>query len=156
VIHFGGAGWADEWAWVPERLTTGLKVLESLGGVQPHLQRCPMLLVEPNGPATETAGDTVAFSIAWGGNTRFELDVRPLPGHALRSLRLTAGANGHGPHTGSPIRERRSNAWRLVDWSSHGRGSATDRFHRYTRRHALRDGSGRSIVANNWEATAFD
>lgn len=157
VIHFGGAGWADEWAWVPERLTAGLKVLESLGGVQPHLQRCPMLLVEPNGPATETAGDTVAFSIAWGGNTRFELDVRPLPGHALRSLRLTAGANGHG----APYRLDPGTTFRtpgvLWTWSSHGRGPATDRFHRYTRRHALRDGERtRSIVANNWEATYFD
>ena len=39
ITQFGGSGWADEWAWTTEALTAGTKVLDSLGGIQPHLQR---------------------------------------------------------------------------------------------------------------------
>ena len=50
LCQFGGSGWADEWAWTTERLTPGTKSLGSLGGVQPHLQRSPCVLLSPRRP----------------------------------------------------------------------------------------------------------
>ncbi len=156
ITQFGGAGWADEWAWTTERLTPGTKVLDSLGGIQPHLQRAPMLLLEPNGPTDEHAGDVVGCSIAWGGNTRFALDLRPRANDDRGDLRLRAGANPLGaqyvldPGTTfvSP-----TVAW---TWST-GRGQLSDRFHRWTRSRVLRDPDRtRPIVVNNWESTFFD
>lgn len=49
VCQFGGAGWADEWHWTTEDIHPGIRVLSSMGGVQPHLQRSPMLIVHPEG-----------------------------------------------------------------------------------------------------------
>ena len=41
-------------------------------------------------------------------------------------------------------------------WSTEGVGPLTRRFHRWVRRHAVRDGDAlRPIVVNNWEATSF-
>ena len=156
VTQFGGAGWADEWAWTTEQLTPGTKVLDSLGGVQPHLQRSPVLMIEPNGPADEASGDVIGCSILWGGNTRFALDVRPRANEAARDLRLRAGANPLGAHyvldAGTTF-VTPTVAW---TWAT-GRAGLTDRFHRWTRERVLRDPDRtRPIVANNWESTFFD
>lgn len=155
MTQFGGAGWADEWAWTTERLTPGTKVLDSLGGIQPHLQRSPMLLVEPNGPVDEASGDVIGCSIAWGGNTRFALDVRPRANDEARDLRLRAGANPLGAHyvlDPGTIFVTPTVAW---TWST-GRGELSDRFHRWTRARVLRDPDRtRPIVVNNWESTFF-
>ena len=158
VCQFGGGGWADEWRWTTERLTPGTKTLGSLGGVQPHLQRSPCLLVSPSGPTTEDHGDALGLSIAWGGNIHFALDVRPAADHrAPRELRLRAGANPLGapyvldPHTRFVTP---TVAW---TWSGTGREAVTRRFHDWTRARVLRDPDRiRPLVVNNWEATAFD
>ncbi len=77
VCHFGWSGWADEWRWTTQTLGPGVTSLASLGGLQPHLQRSPCVLVSPSGPSAESSGDVIGVSIAWGGNTRVDLDVRP-------------------------------------------------------------------------------
>lgn len=56
VCQFGGAGWADEWHWTTEDIHPGIRVLSSMGGVQPHLQRSPMLIVHPEGLGGAEAG----------------------------------------------------------------------------------------------------
>ena len=157
VVQFGGSGWADEWAWTSESLTPGTKVLDSLGGIQPHLQRSPCLLVEPHGPAGEDHGAVLGLSVAWGGNVRFALDVRPRSGQDGRDLRLRAGANPLGAHyvldPGTTF-VTPTVAW---TWSDRGRHGVSDRFHRWTRARVLRDPDRtRAVVANNWEATFFD
>lgn len=157
VTQFGGSGWADEWAWSTESLSPGTKLLDSLGGVQPHLQRSPCVLVEPAGPATEDDGTVVALSIAWGGNTRFALDVRPRAGDPTRELRIRVGANPAGaPYVLDPgVRfVTPTVAW---TWSDAGRGATTEAFHHWTRDRVVRDPNRtRPIVVNNWEATFFD
>ena len=157
LVQFGGSGWADEWRWTEQRLAPGTTSLASLAGVQPHLQRSPVALLAPNGPAGEDHGDVLALSVAWGGNTRIDLDVRPTAEpHAPRQLRLRAGAN---PYAADYLLEpgRRfvtpTVAW---TWSTSGRREVTRRFHDWTRARVLRDpGRLRPIVANNWEATFF-
>ncbi len=156
ITQFGGAGWADEWAWTTERLTPGTKVLDSLGGIQPHLQRAPVLLLEPNGPTDEESGDVVGCSIAWGGNTRFALDVRPRANEELRDLRVRAGANPLGAHYVLEAGDRFVSPTVAWTWAQ-GRQQLSDRFHRWTRDRVLRDpGRTRPIVVNNWESTFFD
>ena len=67
-------------------------------------------MLSPNGPADEHTGDVLALSVAWGGNTRIDLDVRPTaePG-APRQLRLRAGANPYAADyvldPGGPVRD---------------------------------------------------
>lgn len=160
VCQFGGAGWADEWHWTTEGIHPGIRVLSSTGGVQPHLQRSPMLIVHPDGiggagPEEDTA--TIGLSIAWGGNTRFHLAARPTnePDGSSR-LVLRAGANPYGADYLLDPGVRfvtPTVAWTWAD----GRAPMTDRFHRWTTERVLRDPErSRPIVSNNWEATGFD
>ena len=157
LVQFGGSGWADEWRWTSQSLHPGTTSLASLGGLQPHLQRSPVALLSPFGPSDETSGEVLALSVAWGGNTRIDLDVRPSaePG-APRQLRLRAGAN---PYAADYVLDpgRRfvtpTVAW---TWSAAGRREVTRRFHDWSRARVLRDPERlRPIVANNWEATFF-
>jgi alpha-galactosidase len=150
LTHFGG-GWAAEWGTVEEPLSYGTKLLESKGGVQPHLLRSPFFLLSPAGRSTETDGAVVAGGLAWGGNVRFGFEVSP---HHL--LRLWCGAN---PHAADYVLDPGATLVtpRMVwAWSSAGRGPLTRRLHRWVRRHAVRDGDRvRPVVVNNWEATFF-
>ncbi len=180
-VQFGGAGWADEWRWSTDALTIGTTVLASLGGVQPHLQRSPCLLLSPTGPMAQAAQNTgpdadvgdagraagavadgghhvIGFSVAWGGNSHLSLDVRPKaePG-AHRELRVRAGASALGaPYRLDPGQRMvlPSVAW---TWSTSGTDGVTAAFHRWTRARVLRDPDRlRPLVVNNWEATFFD
>lgn len=158
ICHFGGGGWATEWAWNTDRLGVGTTTLDSFGGVQPHLQRNPLLLVSPNGPSTEVTNDVVAMSIAWGGNTRFALDVRRTWDTAAPlNLRLRAGANPVGAEYRLDPNERFVTPTVAWTWAADGRQPTTDRFHRWTRDRVLRDPDRlRPLVVNNWEAVFFD
>ncbi|MBS1837868.1 MAG: alpha-galactosidase [Actinobacteria bacterium] len=158
VCHFGGSGWADEWRWSTDPLVIGTTVLGNLGGIQPHLQRSPCLLVSPDGPSSDDAGTVIGLSVCWGGNAHFSLDVRPTAEPAApRELRLRAGANPLGaPYRLEPgVRfVTPSVAW---TWSTAGRDRVTASFHDWARARILRDpDERRMIVANNWEATFFD
>lgn len=156
--HFVGSGWADEWRWNTQRLTPGTTNLASLGGLQPHLQMAPCLLLSPAGPSTEMSGDVVGMSIAWGGNTRFGIDVRPRsePG-APSEVRLRAGANPFAADYVLDPGRRFATPTVAWTWSGEGRGEVTRRLHRWTRDRVLRDPDRvRPLVVNNWEATFFD
>ncbi len=158
LVQFGGSGWADEWRWTTQRLHPGTTSLQSLGGVQPHLQRSPVALLSPAGPADEGSGEVIALSVAWGGNTRIDLDVRPAADPAgPRQLRLRAGANPYGAEYLLDPGRRFVTPTVAWTWSDTGRREVTRRFHDWTRARVLRDPQRRrAIVANNWEATFFD
>ena len=158
IHHFVGSGWADEWRWTTQPLTPGTTHLASYGGLQPHLQMAPCALVSPSGPSTETEGDVVGLSVAWGGNAHFGLDVRPRPEPGTPSeLRIRAGANPVGAEYVLDPGERFVSPTVAWTWSGAGRGEVTRRFHRWTRHRVLRDPERvRPLVVNNWEATFFD
>lgn len=158
LTQFGGSGWADEWRWNTHGLDPGVLTLGSLGGIQPHLQRAPFMLLEPASRGHDGSGSEVlGFSIQWMGNTRFDIDVRPAPDpEALRSLSLRAGANPYGAEyvvdPGTTFTTP-AVAW---TWSTDGRRGVTRSFHRWTRDNVLREPERlRPIVVNNWEATAM-
>lgn len=168
VCQFGGSGWADELRWTTEEIHIGIRVLSSLGGVQPHLQRSPMLILHPDGlghggngasdgTTPEQGTPTIGMSIAWGGNTRFHLAARPTGGpDGPTRLTLKAGANPYGAEYVLDPGKRfvaPTVAWTWAD----GRSQMTDRFHDWSRAHVLREPQRlRPIVSNNWEATGFD
>ena len=149
--HLGG-GWADEWAPTNEPLSNGVKVVESTGGIRPHLQHMPALLVSPDGGWTETTGTVLAGQLAWTGNTCFEAEVRD-----GRSLRLLCGASLRASELVVEPGDTLVTPQMLWAWSTAGLGPLSRRLHRWTARHRVRDpGRDRVIVANNWEATFFD
>jgi alpha-galactosidase len=151
LTHFGGGDWAAEWTTTTEALTPGTKVVESRGGVQPHLRSCPFFLLAPNGSPEESGGTVLAGALAWGGNIRFAFERTTTP-----AIRVWCGHNPASSEYALDPDATFTTPAQIWMWSTEGTGSLTRRFHRWVRAHAVRDGDTlRPIVVNNWEATSF-
>ncbi len=150
LTHMGG-GWLAEWTAITEPLSLGTKVVESLGGIRPHLHAMPYALVEPAGPASETEGSVFACAIEWVGNTRLSCE-RTHNG----VVRVSAGANPYAAERRLDPSESFRTPAVLWTWSDVGRGPLSRRLHRFAREQVVRNGTSiRATVMNNWEATFF-
>ena len=151
LMHFGGGDWGAEWTATLEPLTPGTKIVDSRGGMQPHLRCCPFFLLAPDDLPQETIGAVVAGSLAWGGNVRFAFERTTAP--------TTRVWCGHNPASVDYVLDPRAtfvSPDQLWAWSDEGVGPLSRRLHRWVRGHAVRDGGAeRPIVVNNWEATSF-
>ena len=148
--HFTG-DWGAEFRPVHERLTAGAKILEARALTRPAHEVPPYVRYRPDGEVTETGGQVLAATLAWGGNLRiaFEVDrrdqVRTWFGH------LPTGAD-YVLDPGRTLTTPRV-VWA---WSDTGTRSLSQRLHRWVRDAVIRDGDReRAIVFNNWEATFF-
>ena len=151
LTHWAG-GWAGEWRPVTEPLRRGTKTVASFGGVRPSLHLSPVVLVEPDGPASETEGLVGACALAWGGDARVDAEVTT---HAQQ--RLVVGVQHVGAERRLGPGERFVTPSACWTWSAAGRGPASRALHDHVRRHVVRDGLGiRATVANTWEAVFFD
>jgi len=151
LTHFGGGDWSAEWTTTTEFLTPGTKVVDSRGGVQPHLRSCPFFLLAPDGWPEEMSGTALAGALAWGGNTRFTFERTTAP-----SVRVWCG---HNPSAAEYVLDPGATfvtPEQVWIWSTEGVGALSRRLHRWVRERATRDGDQlRPIVVNNWEATSF-
>jgi alpha-galactosidase len=152
LTHYGGSDWAAEWTTTTEPLMPGTKLVESRGGVRPHLQSSPFFLLSPDRAPEETSGTVLAGALAWGGNTRFAFERTTAP-----TVRAWCG---HNPMAAEYVLDPGATFTtpeQIWAWSSEGVGPLSRRLHRWVRAHAVRDGDElRPIVVNNWEATFFD
>jgi hypothetical protein len=64
LTHFGGGDWSAEWTSTTESHIPGTEVLDSFGGVQPHLRSCPYFLIAPDGSLEESSGAVLAGALA--------------------------------------------------------------------------------------------
>ncbi len=151
LTHFGGSDWSAEWTTTTEPLTPGTKLIESRGGVRPHLQSCPFFLLSPDGAPEEEGGTVLAGALAWGGNTRFAFERTTAP-----TVRAWCG---HNPAAAEYVLDPGAafaTPAQIWAWSTEGVGPLSRRLHRWVRAGAVRDGHAlRPIVVNNWEATFF-
>lgn len=150
VTHWGG-GWAAEWQETTEPIRPGVKTVRSWGGSRPSLTLPPVVLVAPDGRATETEGTVIACTLVWGGDTRFDLE------HALhRQLRLLAGHQHRAAERHLAPGESFETPHALLTWSGAGIGPTSRAFHDLARTELVRDGERtRATVVNTWEAVGF-
>lgn len=142
--------WADEANMVTERITPGVKVLDSKLGVRAHQFRAPWFLLS-KGPLQEDTQEVVAGSLAWSGSFRFSFERLP-----KGSVRAIAGINPFGSTYHLKPGETFETPKMVWAWSDQGAGDVTRRLHRYVRQEVLRNGDRpRPILLNNWEATYF-
>lgn len=135
-----------------ERLTPGLKVLDSKLGVRAHQRRWPSFLLGMGGPAQEEAGEVIGGSLAWSGSFQLAFEV-----DHTRRLRALAGINPFGAQYRLKPGVTFTTPGMLWTWSGQGKGTVSRNFHRWARRHGIRDGGQpRPVLLNNWEATHFD
>ncbi|MDR3366397.1 MAG: alpha-galactosidase [Prevotellaceae bacterium] len=151
VTQFHG-NWADEMNLREQRLTPGIKVIDSKLGVRSHQFAHPCFLLSLGQPAREDEGEVVGATLAWPGSFQLCFEVDP-----TNLLRVLAGANPYASSYALAAGESFQTPALLYSYSREGAGAISRRFHRWARRYGLKNGSGeRYVLLNNWEATYFD
>jgi alpha-galactosidase len=150
LTHFHG-DWADEAQWVEERLTSGIKVLDSKIGVRAHQYHTPSFMVALDQEAQEENGQVLGGSLEWSGSFQFSFEV-----DMKNRLRALNGINPFGSDYHLLPEQTFSTPAMLWSWSDQGKGQVSRNFHRWARHYGIRDGDKpRPVLLNNWEATGF-
>lgn len=135
-----------------ERLSEGVKILDSKLGVRAHQMRIPSFILSLGGQAREDEGEVLAASLRWSGSFQFAFEV-----DWNKNLRLLTGINPLGSQYHLPQGETFATPSILYTYSKQGKGEASRRFHSWARAHAIRDAQkDRPVLLNNWEATHCD
>jgi len=117
LTHFHG-DWADEAQWVEERLSSGIKILDSKIGVRAHQYRTPMFMLALDHAAREDVGEVYGGTLAWSGSFQFAFEIGPW-GH----LRVLSGINPLRLAVSIGPRRSVQDARHAVDLQQRGQGS---------------------------------
>jgi alpha-galactosidase len=144
--------WSREGEISEERLTPGIKILDSKLGVRASQYRIPSFILALNGPAKEETGDVLGGSLEWSGSYQLAFDV-----DWNDHLRVLSGINPYGSQYHLSRGRTFTTPAMLWTWSGHGKGQVSRNFHAWARRYGIRDGNKpRPVLLNNWEATYFN
>jgi len=141
--------WAREVNMVEEKLTNGIKTIESKLGTRTNFYQTQTFMVSLNGRSTETEGELVAGSLGWTGNFQYTFEVDQRNG-----LRIRSGINPFASEYYLQPGETFKTPEFIFTYSLNGKGQASRNLHRWARNYAILDGKGqRMVLLNNWEAT---
>jgi alpha-galactosidase len=144
--------WAREVNMVEEKLTNGIKTLESKLGTRTNFYQTQTFFLSLNNPSTETSGELIAGTLAWTGNYQYTFEVDQRNG-----LRVRSGINPFASEYQLQPGEVFTTPEFIFTWSSAGKGQASRNLHRWARNYAILDGNApRMTLLNNWEATHTD
>jgi len=151
LIHFFG-DWAKEMSSpITEKLSPGIKILDSKIGVRAHQFRNPSFILSFDGPPVENKGRVLAGSLAWSGSFQFAFDG---DGNGVRAL---CGINPFASSYQLKPKEIFITPTMIWAWSTNGLGEMSRKLHAWARDFGMRDGyKPRTVLLNNWEATGFD
>ena len=136
---------------IEERLTPGVKILDSKIGVRAHQMRNPSFLLSLDGPAHEDTGEVIGGTLAWSGNFQFAFDL-----DWNNRLRALCGINPFASEYRLPKGKTFVTPAMLLTWSDEGKGQVSRNFHRWAKRYGIREGAKpRPVLLNNWEATGM-
>ncbi len=150
LTHFSGA-WNAEMQRYEEKLTPGIKEIESKKGIRTTQSESPSFLLSLNGPANENYGEVYAGSLAWSGNYQlsFELDEYGF-------LHVLGGMNPFASTWHLAKGESISTPEMVLTYSSEGIGQISRNYHDWSRKYSLQHGNQiRPIVLNSWEGAYF-
>ncbi len=143
--------WADEVNMAEEKLSYGIKTLDSKLGVRADQFRAPWFLLTKDGPAKEDSGEVFGGSLTWSGSYAFTFEV-----NQENRLRAICGMNPYASAYHLKGGEPFATPKMVWAWSNHGTGQLSRNLQHWVREHALRNGdTPRAILLNNWEATYF-
>lgn len=141
--------WSREVNMVEEKLTNGIKTLESKLGTRSNFYQTQTFFVSLDKPSTETDGELIAGTLNWTGNFKYSFEVDQRNG-----LRVISGINAYASDYNLQPSETFATPAFLFTWSGHGKGEASRNLHRWARNYGVMDGNGsRMVLLNNWEAT---
>ena len=134
---------------VEEKLSSGIKILDSKIGVRAHQMRIPSFLLSLNQAADEDKGEVYASSLSWPGSFQlaFDLDWN-------NNLRALSGINPYAAKYTLEKDKKFKTPSSIWTYSNQGKGQASRNFHKWAVNNTVRDGQkDRPILLNNWEAT---
>jgi alpha-galactosidase len=143
--------WANEANMSEERLTYGIKTIDSKLGVRAQQFRSPSFLLSKGGPLQEDSGEVFGGTLAWSGSFAFSFEVDP-----VGRVRALCGMNPYESTYHLDPGKTLETAKMIWSWSDSGAGKLSRNMHEWARQNAIRDGGKpRAILLNNWEATYF-
>lgn len=143
--------WAREMQMVEEKLTNGIKIIESKLGTRTNFYQTQAFFLSLNKPSTETEGETVAGTLAWTGNYQYTFEVDQRNG-----LRVRSGINPFASAYSLQGGETFTTPEFIFTYSDRGKGQASRNLHKWARTYAILNGNGeRMTLLNNWEATGM-
>lgn len=141
--------WAREMNVLEEKLTNGIKSIESKLGTRTNFYQSQFFFLSIDKPSTETSGELIAGTLGWTGNYKFSFEVDQRNG-----LRVHSGINNFASEYYLQPDELFTTPEFIFTWSANGKGQASRNLHRWARNYAVLDGNGpRMTLLNNWEAT---
>ena len=159
LTHFVGE-WAKEMHEVEDRLTPGMKVIDSKLGTRADYFHSKSFLLAPrpaNTPAgspapavTETSGEVFGGTLEWSGSFQYAFEIEN------NRLRAICGMNPYDSAYRLQAGKLFKTPAMLWGYSNTGKGQLSRNFHRWARAYAMRNPTQtRPILLNNWEATGF-
>lgn len=150
LTHFNGT-WAHEMQLEEEKLTHGIKVIESKKGVRATQSENPSFILSLDGPLNEESGDVYAGALAWSGNYRIVLEL-----DESGRLGVTSGIN---PFASSlllePGKEMRTPQM-ILAYSPTGAGQLSRNMHAWARHYGMAHGDlPHPVILNSWEGAYF-
>lgn len=151
LSHFYGA-WAREMQMKEEKLTHGIKSVESIKGVRTAQTENPSFLLSLDKESDEYSGEIYAGALAWSGNYKLSFQVAE-----DGMLSIVAGMHPFAStfilNPGKEIKTPEM----ILTYSDEGKSKISQNFHSWCRTYALAHGEAlRPIVLNSWEGVYFD
>lgn len=144
--------WASEMNMQEEKLTEGIKTIDSKIGVRANQFAHACFLVSLNQPAAENTGRVLGGTLNWPGSWSMTFEVDP-----AKNLRIISGINPFSSSYNLKPKEVFKTPSFLYTLSEEGTGVITRRFHAWAREFGIYKGERpRLSLLNNWEATYFD
>lgn len=150
LTYFYGS-WSKEMVPQTEKLTRGIKSLETKRGVRTTQTINPYVILSKNKEAEEFTGECFGLSLAWSGNFKllFEVDDK-------KTLNVLGGINPHDSEIMLKANEPFKTPEAVWTYSATGKNTLSQNLHKWVRKNALRDGyTPRPIMINNWSGTGM-
>lgn len=151
LTHFNGT-WAHEMQMEEEKLTHGIKIIETKKGVRATQAQNPSFLLSLNHPSEEDYGEVYGGSLAWSGNYNlsFEMDESGV-------LNIVSGMNPFAATYNLSKNRALETPEMILTYSDKGKGQVSRNFHNWGRKYGMAHGDKlRPVVLNSWEGAYFD
>ena len=144
--------WIAEMQPETERLTHGIKTLDSKLGTRTNLLMSSYFAIGMDKIWNETQGTVLLGGLDWSGNFRIDFEKDPQD-----NLRIIAGINNYASHYALKPKTPFVTPKFTYTLSTKGVGEGSRNLHRWAKNNRLVDGNGeRLTLLNNWESTYFD
>jgi len=144
--------WIAEMQPETERLTHGIKTLDSKLGTRTNLLMSSYFAIGMDKIWNETQGTVLLGGLDWSGNFRIDFEKDPQD-----NLRIIAGINNYASHYSLKPKTPFITPKFTYTLSTKGVGEGSRNLHRWAKNNRLVDGNGeRLTLLNNWESTYFD